>query len=313
MRQRESNLLVIEYGGTARSGKGTIVNHLTETRENVTSDETGADYRALTKALLLDNIIERGMSGETLTQKLARVSLSSLADRVAQRHAIVNEFGLPSLYENDVNETVSLVAPIDTVRKAVKAGFQARVEAVRDANEHEILVVDGRNLGPVIDSIHGTNLLMRTFVSCSAFEAGWRECARQGIDLKSPEGEAIVRSICQRNENDANRQNDPVKPDGDAIDYWYNGNVLAETVRHFADTLYDSDFNKALEELFVAQQEIHSSILRLGAGALAANTRRQIYFDTGQFRSAHDNPKHAMLEAADIMFEEALKTTKVSA
>lgn len=124
MRNPESNLLVVEYGGTARSGKGTIVNHLGKTREGVATDETGADYRALTRTLLHEAIIERGMPREAIELQLARISLGYLTDTVAQRHDIVQHFGNASLYDNDVNETVSMVGAVESVRKAVKSGFR---------------------------------------------------------------------------------------------------------------------------------------------------------------------------------------------
>jgi cytidylate kinase len=311
MRARDTELLVIEYGGTARSGKGTIVNHFGETRANVATDETGADYRALTKSLLMDGVIERGMPSQTISRHIGSVSLHCLADRVASRQSLVDSLGLSSLYENDVNETVSVVSPIEAVRKAVKAGFKRRIEAVRDTGDHDVLVVDGRNLAPVIESIEGTKLLMRTFVSCTPEEAALRECARQGIHPNSPEAEAIVASVRLRNENDANRATDPVRPDDDAIDYWLDPFLLAETVRDFADSHHNSDYDRALTELLLNRRSSLHPVTRLGAGALAATCGRQINFDTSHFRG-YDKPKETMILAADQMYEEALKAVRVT-
>ena len=307
MRNPESNLLVVEYGGTARSGKGTIVNHLGKTREGVATDETGADYRALTRTLLHEAIIERGMPREAIELQLARISLGYLTDTVAQRHDIVQHFGNASLYDNDVNETVSMVGAVESVRKAVKSGFRQRVETVRDNSAIDILVVDGRNLASVIETIPDTQLILRTFVSCSALEAGWRECARQGIDLKSAQGTTIVNAIKQRNDNDALRTLDPVRPDKDALDYWHDLDVLRQTLQDYADTQFNGDFNRAVDEIFINQQEKHTRILRIGAGALASSQGRQIHLDTGFFRGNFDNPREAMLDATDQMFDEALE------
>ncbi|HET6747555.1 MAG TPA: (d)CMP kinase [Candidatus Saccharimonadales bacterium] len=311
MRAKSTELLVIEYGGTARSGKGTIVNHFGETRANVATDETGSDYRALTKSLLIDGLIERGMPTQTITKQLARVSLNCLSDRVASRQSLVDSLGLSSLYDNDVNETVSVVSPIEAVRKAVKAGFKQRVEMVRDTGDHDVLVVDGRNLAPVIESIEGTKLLMRTFVSCTPEEAARRECARQGINPNSPEAQAIAESIRSRNENDANRATDPVRPDDDAIDYWLDPLLFADTVQDFADSHYDGNYDRAMTELLLNRRTSLHPVTRLGAGALAATCGRQISFDTSHFR-AYDKPKETMILAADQMYEEALKAVRVT-
>lgn len=70
----------------------------------------------------------------------------------------------------------------------MKAGFKSRVEAVRDDDEHDVLLVDGRNLNSVVETVEGVRLLMRTFVSCSPTGAAWRECSRKGVDRLSEEG-----------------------------------------------------------------------------------------------------------------------------
>ena len=312
MRERESDLRVVEVNGTARGGKGSIARHLQETHEHVATDETGADYRALTKALLHEGTIERGMSGAALELRMAGISLNCLSDIVAHRPDIVRQFGHASLYANDVNETVSMVGALGNVRKAVKSGFRQRVVAVRDDPETDVLVVDGRNLAPVIETIPHTRLILRTFVSCSAEEAGQRECERQGINIKSAEGAAIVETIRQRNENDAMRTLDPVRPDTDAIDYWADLGIFAQTFKHLTDTRFKGNLDQAIDEIFISQSEKYARVLRVGAGALAATFNRQIHFDTGLFRGYYSNPYQAILDAADLMFNEAIETTQES-
>lgn len=299
-------LLVAEYSGTARSGKGSIVKHLSEGDSAVASEETGADYRAVTKTLLLGGELERGMSDENVARALASVSFEALADMVARRHDLVGEYGLDALYQPDVTELVSLVSPIAEVRKAVKAGFKTRVEAVRDDDEHDILLVDGRNLNSVIETVEGVRLLMRTFVSCQPIEAAWRECMRSGIDLSSDEGQKILQAITERNRNDALRQNDPVAPDSGAIEYWYDDLAFDAAIRSYADELCGGDFEKALDVCFRKPAEEFKHTTKLGAGVLAVGTGRQIHFDTTSFRGHHSS-KEAMLDASEQMLGEALE------
>lgn len=96
-------MLVAEYSGTARSGKGSIVGHLSEKYPHVACDETGADYRAVTKAMLLEGKLERGMAEGDVHRALAQVSFGALSAMAADRHELVAEHGLETLYQSDVS------------------------------------------------------------------------------------------------------------------------------------------------------------------------------------------------------------------
>lgn len=245
MPSRKSELLVVEYGGTARSGKGTIVNHLEKTYDGVTSDETGADYRAVTKALLERGDLEEGMTDEHIQRILAGTTFELIASLAADRKALVEEFGLDSLYTPTVSELASSVSPIPLVREAVKTGFATRIEAVRDQTEYEVLAVDGRNLKEVVNKVEGTRLIMRTFTQCLPAQAAIRECLRSGIDPLSPEGQEIHAGIVRRNEKDANRDIDPVQTDVDALHYWHDVPLVQETLDSFADSRHIDKIRKA--------------------------------------------------------------------
>lgn len=54
----EQQLNVFEYGGTGRSGKGTVVGWLGRMHPEVTTDETGVYYRAVTFGLMEDGRLE---------------------------------------------------------------------------------------------------------------------------------------------------------------------------------------------------------------------------------------------------------------
>lgn len=310
MSLKRPELLVAEYSGTARSGKGSVVGHLAEKYPHVACDETGADYRAVTKTLLLEGSLERGMAEDNVRHALGRVSFTALSGMAANRHELVAEYGLEALYQSDVSELVSLVSPLSEVRSAVKAGFKSRVEAVRDDDEHDVLLVDGRNLNSVVETIEGTRLLMRTFVSCQPIEAAWRECSWKGIDLSSEEGKTILQTVSERNRNDATRTNDPVAPEADAIEYWYDDPAFYEAVRQCADEFCGGDFDQALEKYFRAPAKEYERTTKIGAGTLAAISGRQVHFDTTLFR-AHHSSRDAMLDAGEQMLNEALSAASL--
>ena len=266
-------LKVLEYGGTGRSGKGTIVGHLAENHKGVSSDETGADYRAVTRHLLARGIIRTTMSPEEISDRTRDVGVEGLAKIVADRKRIVAEHTFESLYEDDVSRTVHSVSREPRTRTAVKTGFSWRLEGFRDDDDTKVLVVDGRNLESVIEKIEGVDLIMRTFVHCTPEEAALRECARNDVDLGTDRGRAVYEEaqerIRARNEADASRDMDPVRVNPDALDFW---------------RLRDS-----------------------AVGAMACATGQQIDFDTTSFRVRYpQNPREAMLEAADEMFHDAL-------
>ncbi len=301
---------VIEYSGTPRSGKGSIVGHLASRYDGVSVEEAGADYRVLTRYLLEDRELEEGLSLEEVAKRVEAIGLTSLVGILADKEQIIGEFGHESLYEQDVADLVGMVAPNPDVQEAVNTGFGQRVEAVIQSGESQLLLLDHRNSVPIIRAIPAARLVMRTFVSCMPIEAAWRECARQGIELGGEEFMNIYQAIFDRTEVDANRLIDPVVPDTDAIDYWYDQYVFETTSRRIADQLYDGDLWKAMTESFSGFREF-TDVIRHGAGTKAVQTGRQIKFDTTTFREFVPNPKKDMLRAARIMFDEAVNTLDI--
>lgn len=305
----ESDLYVFEYGGTARSGKGTIVKHISEVNPDIRTDETGADYRALTKSLLISGVIEPDNSEDVVEQRVGELDQAELLELSAERDNIVEEFGLESLYDTVINNLVPTVGAVSEVRKTVKRGFVKRVEAVRDS-QTQLLLVDGRNLAPIVESIPGVSLIMRTFVSCYPIEAAFRELVRGGwdsdsMDMPSPGLFVTADAIEKRNNADASREIDPVIPDEDAIDYWYDTDAFHLTVASFKRQ--HPDIANPIGAMFTQPGREWTDYPRTSVGMLAVSSGRQIFFDTTPFRD-YDKPKQAMLDAATQMFGEALMT-----
>lgn len=292
-------LLVVESNGAPRSGKGAITSALAESFTDGAQDETGADYRAVTYGLLKDGKIEADMPEDTLLSSIAKLSSGEVADYAAQRYEIVAESSDSVLYTPVINETVAKISGFVVVRTAVKEGFTRRVIRQVDNPDINILSVDGRNLGPVIEKIEGAELLMRFFVDCQPHVAALREAARQGIDLTKDENNAwfldTKASIKQRKIKDEQREIDPVQPDSNAIRYWHNDDVMSETVLHLART--------RRVPIGVAADMLNNRFRtdgRRGAGAKAVVEGRQVYFDTSEIG------KFAMVDLARRMVDEAL-------
>lgn len=295
--------------GAPRSGKGSLAEYFAK-RPGVAKDETGADYRAVTKALLEKGTLDPEMHKDAINKALASTATADIVELAKNSHAIQAEHGLGSLYAPDVANTVHHVAQHQELRAAVKAGFQERIRAVRDAGDHQLLVVDGRNLDPVIQAVEGTELVMRLYTDCSPEEAAIRECLKNGISIEAqqtPEGkaeyQAALARIINRRHEDQVRPNDAVRIDEDAIDYWNNPEARTTTAYAISEE-WGVPTSLALQRL-VTKPKSH---LRVGVGGLARRLGRQIYFNT-DFRDDYpEDPVRPMLDAADILLDESLST-----
>lgn len=293
-------LWVVESNGSPRSGKGTITNALAESYTDAAQDETGADYRAVTFGLLEDGKIEEGMDAAVVRRKILKIKQGSIADYAAQRYEIVAEQTDKALYAPRINSLVAEVGKIAIVRSAVKEGFTRRVQRHVDNEDINLLFVDGRNLGPVIERIEGAEIGLRVFVDCQPNEATRREALRQGVDLSDPSSDEwfmqTKASIKKRKIEDETRELDPVRPDVNAIKYWHNDDVMSETSHYFAKT-------RGLS-LGVVASMLTTSFRkdgRYGAGAKAVREKRQLYFDTSEIG------KNPMIALARRYTDEALE------
>jgi cytidylate kinase len=265
-------LVVFDFNGTARSGKGTIVNYLCETYPGTTtSEETGKDYRAITKVLLERGDLKPAMTASETEKIVSSVGEAELNKIVEGRGDIIATFGQDALYEESVNALVAGTGQSPSARKAVKAGLKRRIERVAEQGVHQVLLLDGRNLAAIIKDMPAVKIGLRIFVSCSLEEAVRRECLRKAIAVDSDQARQILKSLQIRIDEDAGRSEDAVVADSDALDYW--------------------QFIKS------ANAELVSTAVQSG---------RQIFFDTTPFRDTADS-KAAMLAAARQMFDEALE------
>ena len=270
----KDHLKVIELDGWPRAGKGSIAKHLA-TRQSFESTENGWNYRTVTKQLLLAGTITPDTTAEKVADAVADVDDETLRTYAASRKQLIAERGKDSLYTHDVAGTVHLVAALERVRTCVKGRFVDEVrEAVADPEVHA-LVVDGRALGKVVNTVTKADLVLRMFVKCSPEEAALRELERGGIT--EDELEATIDVISARQQADATRELDPVIPEDTALNYWQSGTRLA------------------------------NSELRINVGTQAAQENNQILLDTTFFRQHFPNePLEAMLSAADSIVDEVL-------
>ncbi len=300
----QQKLWVVESNGTPRSGKGSINDNNAETFPGAAKDETGIDYRAVTFGLILDDVLDPEMGKDAIGSTIQTLTEDQIRSYASRKNEILVEYGKNALYTPQVGNIVKYVSPYEVVRSAVKSGFANRVaKHVADENTR-LLFVDGRNLKNVINTVPGAEILFRQFIDCQPVVAAQREARRLGIDLTQDEHDPAFREILAetlaRQMEDEKRENDPVRMDSDAINYWFNTSILNETIERLAEQ-HRITFTRAATMISEHPDNFRKGG-RYGAGAMAVARGRQIYFDTSEV-GLED-----MLSDARRMVEEALET-----
>ncbi len=300
------SLPVFDFGGTPRSGKGTIVGHLEETFPGVVVEETGIHYRGYTAFLIDEGIISPDMSGDEIVDKVSGMSEERLEDIGLDRDRLIGERPVDDFYKGAVEKLVPYIGQVANIRTIVKHSLQDRVEGVVAKGDAQSLMLDGRNLWPVVEGIQGVSLALRTFVWCVPIEAAQRQSAKERAVFGGQRFKEIFADIKNRFIQDSTRPNDPVTPEPDAIDYWHDFSVIGTTTDRLVELMQDPEFVAARYIDGQPDREYLDDV-RFGAGKLAAETGRQISFDTTHFRglSRSQGPVSIMLKAAEVMYEEA--------
>lgn len=310
-------LQLFDYDGTARSGKGTMVGAiLASDPENITVEEAGTDFRALTLALLSLEAIAPEAPPDEIVDQVGEFEAEELSEMLSLKHEIIAEFGPSALYQRSVNSLVGKVGQTPVVQEAVTQAIISRVTDVRDKGEHKVLLLDGRNLTHKLRVVDGLSVVLRTFVTCSDLEAALREAEKEGLDFDTEEGQIEFRKIhehnIQRNKVDRDRKIYPVRPDDDAIIYWNDPATFEAAVDEYIKAHGIENRVDAIRTMFkTPSADLYSPSVSAadGAGNLAASTGRQMYFDTTPFRAyGHSTLSvQAMVSAARQMFDEGLE------
>jgi cytidylate kinase len=290
-------MLVVEKMGGPRTGKGSCAGYLASSLPGAALEETGADYRAVTLGLLTESLILPEMPDDKIIEVVAGIPTERIAEYAAERYAIVATMGEQALYGEGVSKTVATLSPLSNVRTAVKDGFKTRLRR-HMANGVELLIVDGRNLSPLVEAV-GAEILIRAFVDCSIPKAVMREAARLCIadTITDEQYKVLYDDIYNRRIKDESRAEDAAVPDQNPkpINYWFKNESLKLTIEQTARR-YGCSLHRATE--IMTESRLGG---RVGVGALAVRTGRQVYFDTS------DIPKDQMLRYSLRMTEEALE------
>lgn len=181
--------LVIAVDGPTASGKGTVAKKIA-TYLNIPYLNTGGLYRAVALYLVKNNITDYS--------KNKVISILNNVD--------FNDLDNPELYVENIGYIASKIAPIQEVREYLLK-FQ-RDFAKKGG------VLDGRDIGTVICP----NADYKFYINATVEERArrrYKEMVEKGKDVKY---EDILEKLKERDRNDMERKNAPLKKADDAIE-----------------------------------------------------------------------------------------------
>lgn len=204
----QKNKIVIAIDGYSSCGKSTVAKALAKTL-NITYIDTGAMYRAVTYYCLQHNLIKNNIVDET--------KLISEFDKINIRFKYNNDFTQQATFLNDVNiekeirglevsNSVSFVSKIKEVRKKL-------VELQRYMAGTEGVVMDGRDIGTVVLP----NADFKFFMTADSKVRATRRYDELVAKGENPSFEDILQNVNQRDHEDENRTESPLKKAQDAI------------------------------------------------------------------------------------------------
>ncbi|MFC2089071.1 (d)CMP kinase [Calditrichota bacterium] len=192
----------IAIDGPAASGKSTTARNLAQNLGYLYID-TGAMYRALTLAVLRNNI---DIHDEKKIEFIARQSRIELVQKQNGIQTLLNgENVSDAIRSPKINEIISIISAYPKIRKIM-------VEKQRQLIKAGGIVMDGRDIGTVVLKDAEVKIFMKAELKKRA-ERRVKEFASKGINLSF---EDIKNEIKKRDQIDSSRTESPLKPAPDA-------------------------------------------------------------------------------------------------
>jgi len=197
-----SNKIRIAIDGPAASGKSTTARLVAE-KLNFLYIDTGAMYRAITLAVLMDDLDVYDEDAVVTLARKSKIELISV-DREIRTYLndkdVSEEIRLP-----DVTKIISIVSAYHHVREIM-------VEKQQQLASHGNVVMEGRDIGTNVIPDAEIKIFMDATIRQRALRRH-RELKQKGISMSLWE---IENEIQKRDELDSSRETAPLKPAEDA-------------------------------------------------------------------------------------------------
>lgn len=199
---QEEPKITIAIDGYSSCGKSTLAKGLAK-RLRYLHIDSGAMYRAVTLYFIRHHI--NWKSDDEVSSAMQNISIHLGFERESQVTWLNGENVEKAIREPEVNEVVSNVSTLSTVRKAL-------VAQQRKLGKDKGIVMDGRDIGTVVfpDAELKLFLIADTEVRV---ERRWLELRSKGLDVDRNE---VRSNLLLRDRIDSTRQDSPLKQATDA-------------------------------------------------------------------------------------------------
>ena len=221
------NKPIIAIDGPAGSGKSTVTKLIARKLKLLYLD-TGAMYRAVSWYLIKNDI--NYSSKDDLSKGLKNISIIFQSDTDDNQSVLVNNIDVTkAIRAQEINSLVSKIASIDEVRAFL-------LNEQRKLGKKGGLVAEGRDIGTTVFPYAA----LKIYLTASINERAKRrklELEQNGYD--NLDFSIIREQIEQRDHNDMNRINSPLKKAKDAISIESDGLSVEEIVEKIVDIYND--------------------------------------------------------------------------
>lgn len=204
----QSTKIVIAVDGYSSCGKSTVAKALAK-KLNITYVDTGAMYRAVALFCIQNNIISNGVVDEQrLENQLSEISINfKYSSDFTVQETYLNGINVEKEIRGlEVSNSVSAVSKIAFVR-------QKLVAMQRELAGLQGVVMDGRDIGTVVLP----NADFKFFMTADADIRARRRYDELQLKGENPDYDAVKKNIVDRDYQDENRTESPLKKAKDAI------------------------------------------------------------------------------------------------
>jgi CMP/dCMP kinase len=199
--------LIIAVDGHSSCGKSTFAKAIAQ-KMNFLYIDSGAMYRAVTLACIDNGIISGGKADASRLGGLMKgIRISFRKDGSMQTHTFLNDVNVEERIRTiEVASSVSEISKYREVREKL-------VEMQREMGRDKSIVMDGRDIGTVVFPGADIKIFMTAKAGIRA-ERRYRELLEKGHIVSLDE---ILENIVERDRQDENRKESPLKKAPDAV------------------------------------------------------------------------------------------------
>ena len=203
----ENKKIIIAIDGHSSCGKSTLAKEIAEKLSYIYLD-TGAMYRAVSYYFIQNNLIIDGrLETQDIEQHLNKISIDFRRQKDGSLHTFLNQVDVEKeIRSMEVSNLVSEVSKHAIVRKQMVALQQ-------EIGKNKGIILDGRDIGTVVFP----NAEVKLFLTAKAEIRAQRrfdELKANGVRIRI---EDVLENIIQRDYQDENRKESPLKKADDAI------------------------------------------------------------------------------------------------